>query len=93
MVLDPFCGCATACIAAEDLLRQWVGIDISPMAANLVQSRMQEETWHVFITAPIGLIFHTERTWERSNLTIHWKNKKYLYGETGRILQRVREPF
>ena len=25
MVLDPFCGCATACVAAEKLGRQWVG--------------------------------------------------------------------
>ena len=25
VVLDPFCGCATACIAAEWLGRQWVG--------------------------------------------------------------------
>ena len=28
VVLDPFCGCATACIAAEQLDRQWVGIDL-----------------------------------------------------------------
>ena len=28
-VLDPFCGCATACIAAERLERQWAGIDIA----------------------------------------------------------------
>jgi len=43
IVLDPFCGCATACIAAESLGRQWVGIDISPKAAELVQMRMQNE--------------------------------------------------
>ena len=44
MVLDPFCGCATACcIAAEELGRQWVGIDISPKAAELVVRRMKEE--------------------------------------------------
>lgn len=43
MVLDPFCGCATACIAAEQLGRQWVGIDISPKAADLVELRMQKE--------------------------------------------------
>ena len=35
VVLDPFCGCATACIAAEQLHREWVGIDISPKAAEL----------------------------------------------------------
>ena len=43
MVLDPFCGCATACIASEELQRQWVGIDISPKAAELVVRRMQDE--------------------------------------------------
>lgn len=43
VVLDPFCGCATACIAAERLHRQWVGIDISPKAADLVRQRMRDE--------------------------------------------------
>ena len=43
IVLDPFCGCATACIAAEQLHRQWVGIDISPKAAELVERRMRDE--------------------------------------------------
>ena len=27
LVLDPFCGCATTCVAAERLQRQWIGID------------------------------------------------------------------
>ena len=27
IVLDPFCGCATTCIAAERLKRRWLGID------------------------------------------------------------------
>ena len=43
VVLDPFCGCATACIAAEMLGRQWTGIDISPKAIELVQLRMHRE--------------------------------------------------
>ena len=43
MVLDPFCGCATTCIAAEQLRREWVGIDISGKAADLVQARMRDE--------------------------------------------------
>ena len=40
LVLDPFCGCATACVAAEKLDRQWVGIDLSPVAYRLVQERL-----------------------------------------------------
>ena len=43
VVLDPFCGCATACIAAQAKNREWVGIDISPKAAELVQQRMRDE--------------------------------------------------
>ena len=43
IVLDPFAGCATACVAAERLGRQWVGIDISEKAANLVQVRIRKE--------------------------------------------------
>ena len=40
MVLDPFCGCATTCVAAENLGREWVGIDLSPKAGDLVLERL-----------------------------------------------------
>ena len=43
IVLDPFCGCATTCVAAEKLQRQWIGIDISKLAAKLIIKRMQKE--------------------------------------------------
>ena len=43
IVLDPFCGCATACVAAEQLGRQWIGIDISPDAEDITKLRLQEE--------------------------------------------------
>ena len=43
VVLDPFAGCATACVAAERLGRQWIGIDVSDMAAKLVIERLQRE--------------------------------------------------
>ena len=43
VVLDPFCGCATALVAAERLGREWVGIDLSPLAARLVKSRLEKE--------------------------------------------------
>lgn len=42
-VLDPFCGCATTCVAAESLGREWVGIDLSPKAAELVKHRLADE--------------------------------------------------
>jgi len=42
-VLDPFCGCATTCVAAEKLGRQWIGIDVSPKTAELAAIRMERE--------------------------------------------------
>ena len=43
VVLDPFCGCATTCIAAERLDRQWIGVDLSPLAIRLVEQRARNE--------------------------------------------------
>ena len=42
VVLDPSCGCATTCGAAETLGREWVGIDLSPLAVTLVGRRLRE---------------------------------------------------
>ena len=43
IVLDPFAGCATTCIAAERLNRRWIGIDIWPEAKDVVLDRMNKE--------------------------------------------------
>ncbi len=43
VILDPFCGCATACVAAEKLNRQWIGIDISASAEVITKLRLQEQ--------------------------------------------------
>ena len=43
LVLDPFCGCATACIAAEKLNRNWIGIDKVPQAAGVLAERARRE--------------------------------------------------
>lgn len=43
VVLDPFCGCATTCIASERLKRQWIGIDLSPLASKLIIQRAEKE--------------------------------------------------
>ena len=42
IVLDPFCGCATTLVAANRLERQWVGIDLSVKAGELVVERIKE---------------------------------------------------
>ena len=41
VVLDPFCGCGTAIDAAQRLGRQWVGIDITHLAINLIKNRLR----------------------------------------------------
>ncbi len=43
MILDPFCGCATALVAADRLGREWVGIDLSELAVKLVNDRIAED--------------------------------------------------
>ena len=40
LVLDPFCGCGTAAIAAAKLKREWIGIDISPTAVRVIRERI-----------------------------------------------------
>jgi DNA modification methylase len=44
IVLDPFCGCGTTVAVSERLGRQWVGIDISPTAVNLMVRRVLKNT-------------------------------------------------
>ncbi len=40
LVLDPFCGCGTTVDAAQKLGRQWIGIDITFLAINLMKRRL-----------------------------------------------------
>ena len=42
LVLDPFCGCATTCVAAEMEGRRWIGIDIDPVAETETRNRLFE---------------------------------------------------
>lgn len=44
LVLDPFAGCATTCVAAEQLQRRWIGIDIDPVAETVTRDRLKKET-------------------------------------------------
>ena len=41
-VLDPFCGCATTCVAAEKLGRKWIGIDIEEETGRLIRERLED---------------------------------------------------
>ncbi len=41
-VLDPFCGCGTAIVAAQKLKRRWIGIDITNLASALIKYRLSD---------------------------------------------------
>jgi DNA modification methylase len=43
IILDPFCGCGTTVAAAQNMGREWIGIDISPTAVNLIRRRVEKE--------------------------------------------------
>jgi site-specific DNA-methyltransferase (adenine-specific) len=42
IVLDAFCGCGTALVAAQNLGRQWIGIDISPTSCRVMAKRLRD---------------------------------------------------
>jgi len=44
LVLDPFCGCATTCVAAEILNRRWIGIDVAERSLSLTWKRISTIT-------------------------------------------------
>ena len=82
VVLDPFCGCATACVAAHERERKWTGIDVSAKAYDLVKQRITER----------GVLFYNlvQRTDvpQRTDLGPIPKynsaaNRNKLYGEQG----------
>ncbi|WP_217343705.1 DNA methyltransferase [Mycobacteroides abscessus] len=40
VVLDPFCGCGTTVDAAQRLGRQWIGIDVTQLAIDVITTRL-----------------------------------------------------
>jgi len=42
IILDPFCGCGTTIHAAQKLGMQWIGIDVTYLAINLIKRRLKD---------------------------------------------------
>ena len=82
IILDPFCGCATTCVAAGafDKPRRWVGIDISHKAYDLVRERLDLE-----VARPDNIeqfrntVHFTTEPPVRSDLGVDHEEKKYVY--------------
>ena len=81
VVLDPFCGCATACVAADHLGRKWIGIDISPKAVELVNVRLQQAMGglfhHGYVTARTDIPQRTDIEKPKP----YRQNKHVLFGQ------------
>lgn len=82
IVFDPFCGCATTCVAADELQRNWMGIDISPKAVELTVERIRDQQ------GMFKDIIARKDLPQRTDLGKIPKynapeNRKYLYGEQG----------
>ena len=87
LILDPFCGCATACLVAEQLERKWIGIDVSDKAFELVQFRLDSIKDELPTDGSITSkkLFFRKDIPTRTDLGKikkynHPDNKKHLYG-------------
>ena len=80
VVLDPFCGCATALVAAEVHGRHWAGIDISHRAQSLVQSRIREKVAVLRSFRPIARADAPVRT-DQGKLPNYKTHKHTLFGK------------
>ena len=88
IVLGLFCGCATACVVAERLGRDWVGIDLSNKAVDLIRERLkaEEHLWRQICKE--AHIIPRDDLPERTDIggeiiTDLRGHKKTLYGECG----------
>ena len=80
IVFDPFCGCATALVAAEKLQREWVGVDLSPLTVKLVNNRLSDGS----VVGVLGKVTARQDIPQRTDLgrlPPYTKHKTLLYGQ------------
>ena len=93
MVLDPFCGCATACVAADKLGRKWVGIDISPKAVELVNMRLQQSMGSLFHHGYVTARTDIPRRTDIEAPIPYRQNKHILFGQQEGLCNGCRTEF
>ena len=81
MVLDPFCGCATACVAAEKLGRRWAGIDLSAKAVELVNKRLRDFMGGLFHDRLVTVRTDIPRRTDIETPIPYRQNKHVLFGQ------------
>ena len=86
IVLDPFCGCATTCVAAQRLERGWIGIDIEEQAAPVLVDRLSDNK-QVF--DPNRDFLHRLDVPQRTDIKVERPDKKgikeQLYSDQNKI--------
>lgn len=74
LVLDPFCGCTTTCIAAERLGRNWVGIDVANESQQQIRQRLKDEVPADLLRGEINISFSPPKRGAEESRT-----RKYVY--------------
>ena len=93
VVLDPFCGCATACVAADNLGRRWLGIDISPKAVELVNLRLRQSMGELFHNRLVTARTDIPRRTDIDAPVPYRQNKHVLFGQQEGRCSGCRAPF
>ena len=93
IVLDPFCGCATACVAADKLGRKWVGIDISPKAVELVNMRLQQDMGSLLHHGYVTVRTDIPRRTDIETPIPYRQNKHVLFGQQEGMCNGCRTEF
>ena len=78
MVLDPFCGCATALVSADRLRREWAGIDLSSLAVKLVDERIAGDRG---LWGGVTALTEPPKRTDMGDLPSYRTHRHRLYGE------------
>ena len=79
IVLDPFCGCATTCVAAEGLGRKWIGIDVSVKAYELVKQSLSTQLDQRYNRTDVHEVMFSTVPPKRIDTDTTPNEKKYVY--------------
>ena len=95
VIFDPFCGCATTCVAAENAGRQWIGIDLSAKAGELVMDRLCSGKQAVIRRTDISIREDVPKRTDLGSIPPYnsRENKERLYGRQEGFCNLCKEHF